>query len=423
MRSALTIAGSDSGGGAGIQADLKSFAAVGVHGTSVITCVTAQNTKTVASIFPLPVNEIRAQLRAVLEDFDVRGAKTGMLYSADIVAAVAEGLSPADFPLVVDPVMVATVGARLERDDFRDALVERLLPRAALVTPNRHEAERLAGRPVRGLQDMEAAARDIHLLGAHAVLVKGGHVAGELVDVLYDGRTLRRLRGFRYAKDLHGAGCTLAASVAAYLAQGRPLLRAVEAGRRRVALGFLASYRAGHGVEIINSHVQPDRYEIWLAVTRALPKLEVTVPRGLVPKGGTRIGYALAGGTDPGDVCAPAQPIAVRRGRLIPAGPATFGGSPALARDLLDAMIVQPDVRAAATLKTSPQNARRLGAAGLRIVSGRRAGGWNAAGRGVTPDAVVRGTGGTREARMIVLGRNPDEVVRKVRRMARVLSP
>src|SRR5256886_4536904 len=132
MRTALTIAGSDSGGGAGIQADLKSFASVGVHGTSVITCVTAQNTRSVDSIFPIPVAEVRKQLRAVLGDFDVRAAKTGMLFSAEIVRTVARELRGTTFPLVVDPVMVATVGARLEQDDFGDALVDHLLGLAAL---------------------------------------------------------------------------------------------------------------------------------------------------------------------------------------------------------------------------------------------------------------------------------------------------
>src|SRR5207247_10056064 len=137
----------------GIQADLKGFAAVGVHGTSVITAVTAQNTRSVDSIFPIPPAEVRAQLRAVLKDFDVRGAKTGMLYSADIVRAVANELAGTKFPLVVDPVMVATVGASLETRDFAAALTRYLLPRAALVTPNRHEAERLGGRRVRSLAD------------------------------------------------------------------------------------------------------------------------------------------------------------------------------------------------------------------------------------------------------------------------------
>jgi len=258
VRTALTIAGSDSGGGAGIQADLKSFASVGVHGTSVITCVTAQNTRSVDSIFPIPAAEVRKQLRAVLADFDVRAAKTGMLFSAEIVRTVSRELRGTSLPLVVDPVMVATVGARLEQDDFGEALVDHLLARAALVTPNRFEAERLSGIRIAKVESMETAARAILRLGPRAVLIKGGHTKGPLVDVFYDGRRMRRLRGQRYPKTLHGAGCTLAASIAAYLALGRPLLGAVESARRKVALGFRQSYRAGQGVEIINSHAVPD---------------------------------------------------------------------------------------------------------------------------------------------------------------------
>src|SRR3989475_8802995 len=209
MRTALTIAGSDSGGGAGIQADLKSFAAVGVHGTSVITAITAQNTRSVDSIFPIPPDEVRAQLRAVLKDFDVRAAKTGMLYSADIVRAVANELAGTKFPLVVDPVMVATVGASLERADFAAALARHLLPRAAVVTPNRLEAGRLAGERARTPADARVAANAIGKLGAAAVLVKGGHFKGELVDLLYRDGGVTEYRGYRYPQALHGSGCHL----------------------------------------------------------------------------------------------------------------------------------------------------------------------------------------------------------------------
>lgn len=420
MRTALTIAGSDSGGGAGIQADLKSFAAVGVHGTSVITCVTAQNTQAVTSIFPLPPKEIRAQLRAVLDDFDVRGAKTGMLYSAEIVGTVAGELRETVFPLVVDPVMVATVGARLERDDFQDALVERLLPRADLLTPNRREAERLAGFPIRGLEDMEKAARLLRKLGPRAVLVKGGHVAGELVDVLYDGRRMRPLRSFRYAKELHGAGCTLAASVAAYLAQGLPLPKAVESARRRVASGFLASYRAGRGVEIINSHVQPDRYEVWLEVSRAGPALSRGIPGGLRPAGGTELVFALPGAMTPADLC-------VWRER---SGSAAFGARADTASALLAVLHVNPNLRASATLKYPPKNANRLLARRVRVVTlgrsrgpGRTGGtGWmerKIVEAGTAPDVLVDARNGGSGTTMRVLGENPERVLRKVRALAR----
>jgi len=156
-------------------------------------------------------------------------------------------------------VMIATVGARLERDDFQVALVDRLLDRATLVTPNRYEAERISGLSIRDVGSMEAAARAIRRLGPGAVLVKGGHLKGPLVDVFYDGHQMVRLRGRRYRKELHGAGCTLAASTAAYLALGHSLLDSVRRARRKVALGFRASYRAGRGVEIINSQIKSGR--------------------------------------------------------------------------------------------------------------------------------------------------------------------
>lgn len=421
MRTALTIAGSDSGGGAGIQADLKSFAAAGVHGTSVITCVTAQNTTAVTSIFPLPAAEIRAQIRAVLGDFDVRGAKTGMLYSAEIVRTVAEELRDTSFPLVVDPVMVATVGARLDLDDFSGALVEHLLPRADLVTPNRDEAEKLSGIALRGLDDMEAAARAIRDLGPRAVLVKGGHVAGELVDVFYDGRAVRRLRSFRYPKELHGAGCTLAASVAAYLAQGRPLLEAVESARRRVASGFLTSYRAGRGVEIINSSFREDRYEVWRALTEAAARLSTAVPARLRPRTGPDLLFALPGAASPADLCA------WRRSE----GVARFGVTAAEARVPLAVLHVNPVLRASATLKYPAKNASRSasGRPGILVLERARAERGPSGGRieraiveaGTPVDVLVDAAHGGGETTLRVFGEDPGRVLHKLRPILRAV--
>ncbi len=435
MHTALTIAGSDSGGGAGIQADLKSFAAVGVHGTSVITCVTAQNTRAVDSIFPLPTDEIRKQLRSVLGDFDIRGAKTGMLYSADIVRAAAAELRRTRFPLVVDPVMVATVGASLERDGFADALVEHLLPRAALVTPNRHEAERLSGIRVRNADAMEKAARAIRRLGPDAVLVKGGHIAGQLVDVFYDGRAMRRLTGYRHRKELHGAGCTLAASTAAYLAVGQPLFDAVQSARRRVAAGFLASYRAGHGVEIINSQVVPDRYEVWSAVTEMAPRFARLIPLEFAPEVGMNLGYALAGASTAADVCALRGRIVRVGDQLEPIGPAAFGASKHIARIILTAMHFHPGMRSATNLKYREKNARTLRSTGLvaasfdrrkepRGVSTMEWGTERAiVEAGTIPDVIYDEGEVGKEAMMRVLGKDPQDVYRKVRRIVRGLAP
>ena len=435
MRTALTIAGSDSGGGAGIQADLKSFAAVGVHGTSVLTCITAQNTRSVDSIFPLPSEEVRRQLRAVLGDFDVRAAKTGMLYSGDLVRTVAKGLRGTRFPLVVDPVMVATVGASLEAEDLRDALVEHLIPRAVLVTPNRPEAERLSGRAIRGIADAEKAARAIRRLGARAVLVKGGHLAGELVDVLDDGRSIRRISAFRHDREVHGAGCTLAASVAGYLALGLTLPDAVQAARRRVSIGFLESYRAGRGVAIIASHAVPDRYAVWAAVTEAAPQLARAVPVPLAPEVGINLGFALPGASTPAEVCALRGRIVRVGDRLEPIGPAAFGASKHVARIILTAMRFDPTVRCAANLKYRVKNARALQPTHLVVASFRRTREPRGASTmewgteraiveaGTIPDVITDGGALGKEPMMRVLGRDPKDVLRKVRRIVKAVAP
>ena len=416
MRTALTIAGSDSGGGAGIQADLKSFAAVGVHGTSVITCVTAQNTRAVTSIFPLPADEVRAQLRAVLDDFEVRGAKTGMLYSAEIVQVVARELRATSFPLVVDPVMVATVGASLEKDDFRDALALHLLGRADLVTPNRHEAERLAGIPVKDVEAMEEAAHRIHGLGARAVLVKGGHVGKDLVDVLFDGKSMKRLPGHRYDKDLHGAGCTLAASIAGYLAMGHALSKAVDAARRRVAAGFQTSYRAGKGVEIINSQYREDRYAVAHATTEAAAALTKILAAAHRKDDRWQIAYAVPEPRSEDDVAT------IHAGAGPGAGP-SFGEASDAARAVLAMASVNPWARSAILLKGGWANAHRPKEPGLAVVHVDRAAGQAleraVVGNGVIPDAVTVGGGRGREAITLVLGQDPEDALTKLRRLAR----
>jgi hydroxymethylpyrimidine/phosphomethylpyrimidine kinase len=250
---ALTIAGSDSGGGAGIQADLKTFQALGVYGTSVITAITAQNTLGVRGVHEVPPDIVAAQIDAVAEDLGVDGAKTGMLASADVIAAVAERVRHwhLDQVLVIDPVMVAKSGDRLLRADAVDALVRDLLPLAAVLTPNLPEAEVLIGQPLTTEAEIRDAARRIVDLGPRAVLMKGGHRPGDRVDdVLFDGETFHLLPGTRVqTTSTHGTGCTLSAAIAAGLAQGLPLLDAVtrahtylaEALRRARPLG------GGHG--------------------------------------------------------------------------------------------------------------------------------------------------------------------------------
>ncbi len=242
----LTIAGSDSGGGAGIQADLKAFARAGCYGTSAIVALTAQNTRGVSAVHEVPVSFVTAQLEAVFSDFEVAAAKTGMLFSQQIVEAVAAFLTPRPLPLVVDPVMVATSGARLLEDDAVGALVELLFPLATVVTPNHPEAEALAGRTGAKRELAEA----IVALGAPAVVITGGH-GDEAVDWLFDGEEHTLIPVAREeAVSTHGAGCTHSATLAALLAQGAALSEAArgaaETAARAVADG-LDELGAGEG--------------------------------------------------------------------------------------------------------------------------------------------------------------------------------
>ncbi len=248
---ALTVAGSDSGGGAGIQADLKTFAALGVHGTSAITAITAQNTVGVTDILELPPPLIKAQVAAVVEDIGVDAAKTGMLSSSSIIEAVAEAIALHEIrPLVVDPVMVAKGGARLLRDDAVEALRRKVVPLATVITPNLPEAEVLLGRTIATLGERRQAARDLVAMGARIAVVKGGHAHDDVTDVYFDGDRLVELTGERVAtQNTHGSGCVFSAAIAALLARGEDPLAAVRAAKVFIARAIEESLElgAGHG--------------------------------------------------------------------------------------------------------------------------------------------------------------------------------
>ncbi|MEO8082777.1 MAG: bifunctional hydroxymethylpyrimidine kinase/phosphomethylpyrimidine kinase [Ardenticatenales bacterium] len=260
LPTALTIAGSDSGGGAGIQADLKTFQALGVYGASAITALTAQNTLGVQGVLAIPPAFVAAQIDSVLDDIGADAVKIGMLADAGIVEAVADRLiAHGVTTLVVDPVMIAKGGDALLAPEAQAALIVRLLPLATVVTPNLHEASALLGWPVRTLDDMVAAATAIHALGPAAVLVKGGHTvtaegdpSEDSIDVLYDGRDHRTFRAARIeTRNTHGTGCTYAAAIAAELAKGQPLAAAVAAAKgyitEAIRYGADAHIGAGHG--------------------------------------------------------------------------------------------------------------------------------------------------------------------------------
>ena len=257
---ALTIAGSDSGGGAGIQADLKTFHAFGVYGTSAITAVTAQNTLGVASIHPIPLADVRAQIDAVVADLRPAAVKTGMLATAELVSTVAGAIR--DHALdgyVLDPVMVATSGDALLEADAVGSIARELVPLAVLVTPNLPEAAILADMPVKTTMDMREAGRRILGLGARAVLIKGGHLHGDVVDILMGaGEELEWTRARIDTRHTHGTGCTLSAAITAALALGQELPQAVERAIRFVGRAIADAPRLGSGRGPVSHFADPE---------------------------------------------------------------------------------------------------------------------------------------------------------------------
>ncbi|WP_329334287.1 bifunctional hydroxymethylpyrimidine kinase/phosphomethylpyrimidine kinase [Streptomyces sp. NBC_00663] len=245
----LTVAGSDSGGGAGIQADLKTMLALGVHGMSVVTAVTAQNSLGVQGAWPLPVETVRAQYRSVVDDIGVQAVKTGMLASAELVETVAELLAGTDAPAVVDPVGVSKHGDSLLAASALESVRERLLPVATVATPNLDEVAQLAGVHVESEEDLRRAAEAVLSYGPTWVLIKGGHLTGDAVDLLTDGSEEHWLRSPRYDnRHTHGTGCTLASAIASGLARGWSVPEAVTAAKEYVTGAIKAGFALGGGI-------------------------------------------------------------------------------------------------------------------------------------------------------------------------------
>ncbi len=428
MKVGLTIAGSDSSGGAGLQTDVKAMASLGVHPCTVVTCVTSQNTQDVASIYPLPVREIERQLGSVLEDIHVDAAKTGMLHSSEIVAAVADALQDSSFPLVVDPVMVATTERSLATDDLADALKSRLLPVCELVTPNVMEAEVLAGIRIESSDDVEAACEKLHEMGSRNVLIKGGHLGDGPVDVLLVDGEFERFSAQRFKDDVHGSGCAFSAFITANLALGYDLSESVRRSKKMITAGFFNSYRPGKGVPVVQSHYSEDRYFVWKELDVALEELKSLLKPELVPEVGVNFGHAVPFASDVQDVVA-------LKGRIIKVGrsidtPAhiDFGTSGHISRIILTAMRFDHDSRSAMNLRFSDDLVSKFNDKGFEVAEfdrkqepeGVSTMEWGTesviAAQGHVPDIIFdRGSVG-KEPMIRVLGRSPSDVVTKLRR-------
>ena len=349
MRTALTVAGSDSVGGAGIQADVKAMSVIGVHATSVITAVTAQNTCGVRDILPMPEELIKAQLEAVLKDCDVKAVKTGMLYSAEIVGTVADILEDHEMPLVVDPVMVSGTGSPLSGDGFTSAMRKKLLPICELVTPNKDEAETLAKMKIRTRDDLMLACELIGKQGS-SVLMKGGHFNTPVVtDYLYLSSEFTKIEYPRLKKAGHGSGCVLSSFITANMAKGLDIVNAVLKSRELIQESIATQYAIGKGDPVVNPMVklkgETDKFQVLDALDAAAAKILDTVPDELVPKGGMNIAMALKDAAGPEEIAAIDKRLTVHNGLLRKNGPAKFGTAEGLSYILLTVMKHSPETR------------------------------------------------------------------------------
>ncbi|PUA32052.1 MAG: bifunctional hydroxymethylpyrimidine kinase/phosphomethylpyrimidine kinase [Candidatus Terraquivivens tikiterensis] len=355
---ALTVAGSDSGGGAGIQADLKTFAALGVHGMCAITAITAQNTVGVYAVQDVDVEVIRSQIRVVAEDIGVDAVKTGMLHTSQIIEAVAEELSKLSKPIVVDPVMVAKSGAELLKQDAVKSLIEKMLPIATVLTPNALEASKLVGFAVKTLEDAKRAARAIAEMGPRAVVVKGGHILSEKsVDTLYYDGEVRLIESPRVnTKNTHGTGCVFASAIAAEMAKGADILSAVSTAKQFVlsAIKKGTSIGKGHGPVNPSASVYEAamKFEALECLKEAVRMLESNpaVAR-LIPESQSNIAMAIPYAESREEVVAiPGRMVRLPWG-VRASGCPEFGASRHVADAILTVMEYNPNVRAAMNVR------------------------------------------------------------------------
>ncbi|RLI12403.1 bifunctional hydroxymethylpyrimidine kinase/phosphomethylpyrimidine kinase [Candidatus Bathyarchaeota archaeon] len=358
----MTIAGSDSGGGAGIQADLKTFSALGVFGTCVITAVTAQNTRGVESIFPLPPAMVRSQIRAIIEDIPVRVAKTGMLYSREIMEEVSKAIDEYRITLVADPVIRAGSGGSLMIEEDKNSMIKLIVPRSIILTPNVFEAEIISGIKIRSLDDMKNAAKRIVDLGAESVIIKGGHMKEEdskVCDLFYHEESFRIFEKKRLMINPHGGGCTFSAAIASFLACGETLENAVEESERFVEISFRGALKIGSGRTPVNPMASLYNKAGIAEAIKQVDEVARIIERNpsisrFYAEVGIQIAMAPPYPRGPEEVAAIDGRIVKTLDGLKTAGPPRLGASRHMASIILTAMKYDPQVRAAMNLHYSP---------------------------------------------------------------------
>lgn len=440
MKVALTIAGSDSGGGAGIQADLKTFAALHVYGTSVITSVTAQNTVEVSGIQDMPPDFVGKQIDAVFNDMKVDACKTGMLSNAEIIKVVAKKLDQYEMEkYVLDPVMVAKSGDRLLQEDAVSSLLENLVPVSYVVTPNINEASLITNMEIESIGDMEEASREIWEMGAETVVVKGGHLEGDAVDVFFDG-DVHLLRSERIqTKNTHGTGCTFSSAIAAGLAKGEDALTAVQHAKEYItkAIKYSFSVGKGHGPthHFAVLYREAERFSVLEELTEAYELIESMNVSSLLPEVQSNLVMALPQAETGSEVAGFPGRIVRFKDTVKAVGCPEFGASSHMARVVLAVMKYDSEIRSAMNIRYGEDVITAAEKGGLvvgtfsrdeepeeiRIKEGSTLDwGTNVAIKrlGKVPDLIYDEGGISREAMVRILGKNPKDVVKKVKKIA-----
>jgi len=421
MRCALSIAGSDSIGGAGIQADVKAMAAVGVHAHTVITAITAQNTCAVREIMPVPAEMIEEQFKAIISDSEVRAVKTGMLYSEEIAGTVADLLEDRSMPFVADPVLIAGVGGALSDDGLVRALKRKIVPLCDILTPNRHEAEVLSGIRINNEDDARTACE---LLGKEGTMIylKGGHIDSKnVVDTLYNGAEFKRFEYPRLERAGHGGGCILSAYITAHLAKGYDVVNAILNSREMIQESIATMYAVGKGNKIVNPMVtaqQDGTRAILTSLDKAADKLVKMLPVEWVPNPAAEFGYAAESPKGPEEVAAIQGGISASNGIMKKNGNAKFGASPHTAKMIIASMGQDQQQRSAIGLAFTSDMVSTMEEVGLAGIAAEGKGDAFATiskamkKNGSVPDAVFYSKG--KGKGVFLLGTDPDDIIRKI---------
>lgn len=437
---AMTIGGSDSSGGAGIQADLKAFTALNVHGSTILTSITVQNTQGVKKIIPISADDIEFQIETVMQDSAIKYVKTGLLYQPQIAHIVANATKKYNWNLVIDPVLTATSGDSLASADLTEAMKKKLIPNSTCITPNIPEAEALTQTQVKSFTDMEQAAKKIHSMGAKYVIVKGGHLPSDTAyDILYDGKKSTRISLPRIPhKKAHGSGCTFSALLTGYLAKGDSIQTAFSNAKYVLWTMIHNGYHIGKGSDVldISTHSLHDapnnlptqnHIEVWIQLHQTVKKIINILPLSFTPEVGCNIGYALPCAKNKKEICAINGRIIRSSSGVKRCGTLRFGASDHISSIILAAMKEYSDIRSVMNIKYNSENLSCCKKTSFLTSSFDRAnepksvhstmewGTRNALQKtDHCPDFIYDNGGIGKEPMIRILGRNPEEIFEKI---------